>query len=211
MATVPSSRKIVKVVALLSRQRQRVLLEEPLSLETLPLLQPISPLSRMFLDGAGLRYRPKGIAVYVDGKRLWRQAAQRCGATDHVSDTRKGGHDSVQALCFTDAYGGDEYDDERLAANRAAWELLHNDPDQTNWAEDTAADLIEAAGSLRPKLSVPPRAPLPEADHSPYPCPVCRSTTPTSNPSEWDSEWTTEYANREREEWLACLEHSHVA
>ena len=209
MATVPQSRKVVKVVALLPRQRERVLLEEPLTLATLALLQPVSPLSRMMLDGAGLPYRPKAIAVYVDGKLLWKQLAQRFGATDRVSSTAKA---ALQTICFTDAYGT-EYDDERLADNRLAWELLHTDPDQAHWPEDTAADLIDDAAWLRPSgRPHPDQAPLPEADHSPYPCPVANpSKAPGHKPPEWDNEWTAEYATRERDEWLRALENSAVS
>ena len=45
--------RTVRVVALLPAEQEQVLLDEPLTLESLALLEPKSPLSRAFLDGAG--------------------------------------------------------------------------------------------------------------------------------------------------------------
>jgi len=168
MATLPPSSHSVKVVALLSGQRERVLIDEPLTLETLALLQPFSPLSRMFLDGAGMEFRPKGIAVYVDGKRVWRKDCPHHGATDCYATHRDG--KSVHAIPFADAFG-DEYTDERLADHRAAAEYLRNDHSGRDDAEEWAADVIEQAGSLRPKLRPTTPEPEPESTKPHAPCP----------------------------------------
>ena len=161
-----------------------MLIDEPLTLDTLALLQPFSPLSRAFLDGAGMEFRPKGIVVYVDGKRVWTADCPHHGATDasSMSSTRKGGHADVRAVPFTDAFG-DEYDDERLADNRTAMEYLRNDYSGRDDAEEWAADVIEAAGSLRPKLRPSKPGPEPVVDHAPCPCPTYgKRTTPLGLP-----------------------------
>jgi len=99
-----------------------------------------------------------------------------------VSAYRKGGHGSVSAVPFTDAFG-DDYDDERLAANRAAAEHLHNDHSGRDDAEEWAADVIEAAGSLRPKLRPAPVEPESTGPRAPYPCPTYgKSATPLGLP-----------------------------
>ena len=184
MSTLPPSEKRVKVVALLSREREMVLVDEPLTLDTLALLQPFSPLSRALLDGAGMEFRPKAIAVYVDGKRVWEKDCPHHGATDasSMSRTRWGGHDDVHAIPFTGAFG-DEYTDEQLADNRAAVEHLRNDYSDRDAADDWAAEVIEAAGSLRPKLRPAPSEPESTEPHAPCPCPTYgKRTTPLGLP-----------------------------
>ena len=105
MPTLSPTTKSVKVVAILGRQRERVLVDEPLTLDALALLQPISPLSRAFLDGAGMEYRPVGIAVYVDGKRVWSERCPHHGATDAYPDhhNKRG----IKIIPFTDAFPED--------------------------------------------------------------------------------------------------------
>ena len=160
MPTLAPPERRVKVVALLARQRETVLIDQPLDLDTLALLQAASPLSRMFLDGAGMEFRPKAIAVYVDGKRLWCEECPRHGATDAISTTGKA---DLPTVPFTDAFPEDDDDDGRLAANRAAWETMRNDYSGRDDADEWAAEVIEAAGSLRPKLRPTP----PPGPHAP--------------------------------------------
>ena len=101
------------------------------------------------------------------------------GRTDAFAD-RHDGH-SVHTTPFTDAFPEDyEWDDERLADNRAVVEYLRNDRDD---ADDWAADVIEAAGSLRPKLRPAKPAPDPVVAHAPFPCPTYgKRTTPLGLP-----------------------------
>jgi len=179
MSTVSPPVQRVKVVALLTRQREQVLIDEALTLDTLALLQPVSPLSRAFLEGAGMPSIPKGIAVYVDGKRLWVRDCPHWGATDLASATRK---TDLQAIPFTDAFG-DDYDDERLAENRAAAEFVRNDQSDRDDADEWVADVLEQAGSQRPKLRPTPPELEPVVEHAPCPCPTYgKRTTPLGLP-----------------------------
>jgi len=184
MATLPPSSHSVKVVALLTGQRELVLIDQPLTLDTLALLQPVSPLSRMFLDGAGMEYRPKGIVVYVDGKRVWTKDCPHHGATD-ASPSTQTTHATLHAIPFADAFCDDcDYDENgRLARNRAAMEHLHNDYSGRDDADEWAADVIEAAGSQRPKLRPAPVEPESAKPHAPCPCPTYgKSDTPLGLP-----------------------------
>ena len=172
MSNVPTATHRVKVVAIYGnpenpKHREETLIDEPLTLATLALLEPLSPLSSMLLDGAGMKYRPRGIAVFVDGKRVWSKECPHHGATDAYATHEGGRH--IDTIPFTDAFG-DDYDDERLAANRAAWEHLRNDHDSADAADDWAADVIEAAGSLRPILRPSPAEPESTGPHAPCPC-----------------------------------------
>jgi len=163
----------VKVVAVLGHDRERVLLDEPLTIDTLGLIQAASPLSRMFLDGAGMAYRPKSIKVYLDGELCWSQKCLDPGYSTSVKVNTTRPHDAkIVTVPFTDAFPEDwDWDDERLADNRTAAEYLHNDYSAVDWAEDIAAELCESAGSLRPKMQPAKAAPLPSVDakHAPYP------------------------------------------
>ena len=157
--------KVIKVIA--ERvSSERVLLEEELTEGTLALLQKQSPLSRAFLDGAGLPYRPKSVAVFVDDQLLWRVRCPRRGSTDDAIGKPTECYPEV--MTFTDAYG-EGYTDERAASNRAAWQDMRNEHE--DWAEEVASDLVELAGSLRPiRRPVAPKQVAPKS-HAPYPSP----------------------------------------
>jgi len=186
MSNVPTPTRTVKVVALLSAEPDGPtvdLIDQPLTLETLPLLQPVSPLSRMLLDGAGMEWRPKAIAVFVDGKRVWTKECHERGPTDFVRADRRTNHrEDIPVVTFTDAFDApadgtlslDDYDywDERLADARTVSELLRNDYQDRDDAENWAADVCEAAGSQRPILQPSPPEPESTEPHAPCPCPT---------------------------------------
>ncbi|MCX7428810.1 MAG: hypothetical protein NTW96_24690 [Planctomycetia bacterium] len=203
----------VKVVAVLGHDRERVMLDEPLTLATLALIQSASPLSKMMLDGAGMAYRPASIAVYLDGVLCWSKTCNRHGSTDEFSSTGHQGDKRVDASSFTDVFppredtcsddyedcGYGEYFDERRADNRSADDLLHND--YSDPAMDWVEDVIEAAGSLRPIMQ--PRKPTPvRGNHAPCPIeyagrmPCCTTPgLPYHKPGEWRRTVTHQYAN----------------
>ncbi len=145
----------VKVMCRLSRKRERVLLEAPLTVENLSLITPNSPLSRMLCEGAGQRYVPTAVMVYVDGKLAWDRSCH----TGADTELRSANHRAIeQAIPFSvlahEAENGDrEWLDERIASNRLVDALSHNAYSSKEWAETAAADLLEEAGSLRPRIA----------------------------------------------------------
>jgi len=204
------TRKTIRVDALLPQERTRTLLEEELTLSSLPLLTPLAPLSRMILNGAGMEYRPKGIAVYLEGELVWEAQCHEKGPTDYVRADRRTNHrPDVPTVTFTRAFGkGADWDDESIADQRAAWEHLRNTTaDDHEWADDTAAELLEAAAWLRPALEPTKPADRPADDTDPCPCPVAvpvTATEPRPNAAQ-DAMWRTRYATREHDEWLTAL------
>ena len=144
----------VKVVCRISRKRERVLLECPLTADNLSLITPDSPLSRLLCDGAGQRWVPTALMVYVDGRMLWERSC--CTGAD--TGLRSANHRALEeAIPFSvlshDAENGDrEWLAERIASNRLVDALGRNAYSAKEWAETAAADLIDEAGSLRPRL-----------------------------------------------------------
>ena len=168
-----SAPRQVRIVAEFSSKRKHES-EFDLTLDTLALLTPNSPLSRMFLDGAGEEFMPKAIAVYVDGKLVWRKRCPKSGDTAVIPTSGHQGDKRIRTISL---------DGERVSAKvermlrnrayaqyrserRAAVVVSHEA------AEDFVADVLEAAGSLRPKLAPRPAEVEPAVDHGPYPLPV---------------------------------------
>ena len=145
----------VQVVCRISRNRERVLLEGPLTAENLSLITPNSPLSRLLRDGAGQRWVPTALLVFVDGRLAWERSC--CTGVD--TGLRSANHSALEeAIPFSvlshEAENGDrEWLAERIASNRLVDSLGRNDYDKREWAEAAVAALIESAGSLRPLLA----------------------------------------------------------
>ena len=164
-------------------ERERVLVEEPLTVENLESwLQPTSPLSRAVRDGAGFEYRPNGVRCYVgsdsDG---WRLAWERkCSQQKTDTDEPHVGHAVIHCTPFTDAFpegedGDDDFEDARQAAIKAAYDAIHQHNsaayEDREAAEDWVADVCELAGSQKPKLRPTPKPAESTAPVVPYPCP----------------------------------------
>ena len=90
-----STTKRLRIVAVTSVSsdgvgRGRILVDKPLeTVEDLALLQPVSPMSRMLQDGAGMEYRPKAVLAYLDGKLIWEKSAGKSGRTDHDGNRKR--------------------------------------------------------------------------------------------------------------------------
>ena len=170
LAQVSAPRQ-VRIVAEFFNKRKHVS-EFDLTLDTLALLTPSSPLSRMFLDGAGEEYVPLAIAVYVDGKLVWRKRCHDSGSTALCCVTHRSKRirtvslsgervsAKVERMLRNRAYA------QYRADRKAAVAVSHAE------AEDFVADVLEAAGSLRPKLAPAKPEVEPTVDHPGYPSPV---------------------------------------
>lgn len=149
--------RTIRVVATLSRDRERVLMEQPLDIEGLALLQPKSPLSRALLNGCGMEFYPRSIAVFLDGEMVWRQRSVSRGATAEIALTRPE-TETVHCKPFADVFSADHvYENEKLASNRAAYEALRN-PDPT--ASD-GGSVAEVEGEVILRLAATPPRPTP--------------------------------------------------
>jgi len=168
MTTLQTSTHTVKVSIRGSRKQETPLLEGPLTEDTLALLAPHTPLSKAILDGAGLPYRPREVAVYIDGELAWRKRCPIRGATDLVSSGRHG----FETFAFTDAFPQAEYTDELAASNRAAWESWRG---RAASVEELADSFLDEVDADKPELALVPRAKpspraLPPAKREPCPC-----------------------------------------
>ena len=158
MATVtcvaaPANAPVVRIVAERGKS-ERVLAEYELTLSGLGILQPDSPLSREFLNGAGLSRVPRSIAVYVNGVRAWRRRCHHVGQTALMSYSRR--DKRVRPIRMADfetatvANTVVDAADRKLAAEYAL---------ERDFAEDCAEKLLHECPRRRQPMMPRPSAP----------------------------------------------------
>ena len=128
----------------------------------------------MLLAGAGLPHIPRAIAVYVDGKLAWRKRCPKQGATAVIPASGHQGDARIRTISLDGERVSAKV--ERMLRNRAYAQYRADRRGATavayTEAEDYVADVLEAAGSLRPKLAPRPAEVEPAVDHPAYPLPV---------------------------------------
>lgn len=158
MATVscvaaPANGPVVRIVAERGKS-ERVLAEYELTLSGLGILQPNSPLSREFLNGAGLSRVPRSIAVYVNGVLAWRRKCHEWGQTALMSSSRR--DKRIHPVRMAD------FDTEQIAAvvvDAADRKLAGEYFAERDFSDDIAEELLQECPRRRQPMKPRPSAP----------------------------------------------------